>query len=121
MSDYVLRVKDLDVQYYTDAGIVYANNKVTFNLKPGERLGLVGESGSGKSTMALALLRMIKPPGRIAGGEMWLDDIELTSQTEEETRQLHGPRDQHDPAGRHEFAQSDSTGGRTAHGLDAGS
>lgn len=90
MSNYVLRVKNLDVHYYTDAGIVYANNQVSFDLKPGERLGLVGESGSGKSTMALALLRMIKPPGRIAGGELWLNDIELTSLSEEETRRLRG-------------------------------
>ncbi len=90
MSDYVLRVKDLDVQYYTDAGIVYANNKVTFDLKPGERLGLVGESGSGKSTMALALLRMIKAPGRIAGGQILLGDTDLTQLTEEQTRQIRG-------------------------------
>ena len=60
MSETVLHVKDLDVQYYTDEGVVYANNKVNFSLRAGERLGLVGESGSGKSTMALALLRMIK-------------------------------------------------------------
>ncbi|MEZ4863107.1 MAG: ABC transporter ATP-binding protein [Caldilineaceae bacterium] len=90
MSDYVLRVKDLDVQYYTDAGIVYANNKVSFDLKPGERLGLVGESGSGKSTMALALLRMIKPPGRIAGGQILLDNVDLTKLSEEEMRQVRG-------------------------------
>ena len=44
--------------------MVYANNKVSFNLSPGERVGLVGESGSGKSTMALAMLRMIKEPGQ---------------------------------------------------------
>jgi peptide/nickel transport system ATP-binding protein len=90
LSDYVLRLKDLDVHYYTDAGIIYANNKISFDLKPNERLGLVGESGSGKSTMALALLRMIKPPGRIAGGEMWLEDTELTRLPEEEMRQLRG-------------------------------
>jgi peptide/nickel transport system ATP-binding protein len=88
MSDYVLRVKDLDVHYYTDAGIVYANNKVGFDLRPRERLGLVGESGSGKSTMALALLRMIKPPGRIAGGEMWLENTELVHLSDEEMRQV---------------------------------
>ena len=86
-EEYVLQVKDLDVQYHTDAGIVYANNKVSFNLRPGERLGVVGESGSGQSTMALALLRMIKSPGRIAGGEALLGDVDLTKLSEEEMRQ----------------------------------
>jgi oligopeptide/dipeptide ABC transporter ATP-binding protein len=90
LSDTVLRVNNLDVHYYTDAGIVYANNQVTFDLAANERLGLVGESGSGKSTLALALLRMIKPPGRIAGGEMWLNGAELTRLSEEEMRQLRG-------------------------------
>ncbi|MCB0121979.1 MAG: ABC transporter ATP-binding protein, partial [Caldilineaceae bacterium] len=90
MSKPVLRVKDLDVRYYTDAGIVPAADKINFELKPGERLGLVGESGSGKSTTALAILRMIKPPGRISGGEVWLDDVDLVSLSEEEMRQMRG-------------------------------
>ena len=86
MSEYALQVKNLDVQYFTDAGVVYANNNVTFNLRPKERLGLVGESGSGKSTMALALMRMIQPPGAITGGEIWLGDTELTELSEEQMR-----------------------------------
>jgi peptide/nickel transport system ATP-binding protein len=69
---------------------VYANNKINFDLKPGERLGLVGESGSGKSTMALALLRMIKAPGRIANGQILLDNVDLTKLSEEEMRQVRG-------------------------------
>jgi len=90
MSDYVLQVKDLDVHYFTDAGIIEAANKVSFNLRPGERLGLVGESGSGKSTTALGILRMIKSPGRIAGGEVLLDGIDLTKISEEEMRLVRG-------------------------------
>ena len=91
-NDFVLRVNDLDVNYYTDAGLVEAARKVNFRLKPGERLGLVGESGSGKSTTALAILRMIKPPGRIAGGEIWLDDIDITKLSEDEMRQTRGSK-----------------------------
>ena len=87
---YVLRVKELDVQYYTDAGIVYANNGVSFNLKPGERLGLVGESGSGKSTLALALMRMIHDPGKIAGGQILLDGTDLIQLSEEQMRLTRG-------------------------------
>ncbi|MCL4833879.1 MAG: ABC transporter ATP-binding protein, partial [Caldilineaceae bacterium] len=89
-NDVVLDINDLDVQYYTDAGIVYANNKINLKLKAGERLGLVGESGSGKSTLALAILGMIKPPGGIAGGQILLDGRDITKLTEEETRQVRG-------------------------------
>ncbi|MBX3000613.1 MAG: ABC transporter ATP-binding protein [Caldilineaceae bacterium] len=86
----ILRVNNLDVHYYTDAGTVVANSGVTLDLRPGERLGLVGESGSGKSTLALAILRMIKPPGSIAGGEIWLDNVDLTKLSEERMRQIRG-------------------------------
>jgi peptide/nickel transport system ATP-binding protein len=76
----------LDVHYYTDAGIVKAANQVSFDLKPGERLGLVGESGSGKTTLAMAILRMIKPPGRIPAGQILLDDLDITKLSEDEMR-----------------------------------
>jgi peptide/nickel transport system ATP-binding protein len=80
----VLQVTDLQVTYYTDAGRAKALDDVTFNLKAGEKLGLVGESGSGKSTMALAMMRMIKPPGRIEGGKVIVDGTDLTALSEEE-------------------------------------
>ncbi|CAA9295857.1 MAG: Oligopeptide transport ATP-binding protein OppD [uncultured Chloroflexia bacterium] len=82
----VLQVKDLRVQYHTDRGTLRAVEGVSFSLRAGERMGLVGESGSGKSTMALALMRMIKPPGRITGGEMLVDGVDLTRLSEEEMR-----------------------------------
>ena len=71
----VLTVNDLQVYYDTPAGTVKAVDGISFDLRPGERLGLVGESGSGKSTMALALMRLHKPPARIAGGEVLLDGV----------------------------------------------
>ncbi len=89
-NDIVLSINDLDVQYYTDAGVVYANNKINLVLKEGERLGLVGESGSGKSTLALAILGMIKPPGKIAAGEILLDGRDITKLNAEEMRQVRG-------------------------------
>lgn len=64
----VLEVEGLRVAYDHPLGAVPAVDKVSFSLMPGERFGLAGESGSGKSTLALSILRMIKPPGRIAGG-----------------------------------------------------
>ena len=57
---------------------------VSFALRQGERFGLVGESGSGKSTTALAIMRMITPPGRIEGGTILLGDRNgLTSRLSE--------------------------------------
>jgi peptide/nickel transport system ATP-binding protein len=73
----VLRVKSLQVSYYTDAGRATALDDVSFSLNAGEKLGMVGESGSGKSTMALAMMRMIKPPGRIEGGQVFVGDDDL--------------------------------------------
>ena len=88
MSTPVLRVNDLRVYYHTARGPVKAVDGVSFALEPGTRLGLVGESGSGKSTMALALMRMIKTPGRIEGGQMLLGDTDLARLDEEAMRQV---------------------------------
>ena len=87
MAD-VLQVRDLQVYYDTPQGTIQAVNRVSFRLRAGERLGLAGESGSGKSTMVLALLRLIKPPGRIAAGEVWLEGVNLLTLDEEELRQV---------------------------------
>jgi oligopeptide/dipeptide ABC transporter ATP-binding protein len=73
----VLQVKGLEVTYYTDLGRAKALDDVSFTLGAGEKLGMVGESGSGKSTMALAMMRMIKPPGRIEGGSVVVDGTDL--------------------------------------------
>jgi peptide/nickel transport system ATP-binding protein len=88
LAEPVLQVKDLRVYYHTPRGPVKAVDGVSFTLEPNSRLGLVGESGSGKSTMALALLRMIKPPGRIEGGQMLLGDVDLAHLSDEAMRQV---------------------------------
>jgi peptide/nickel transport system ATP-binding protein len=88
MTADVLRVRHLRVDYDTPPGAVQAVNNVSFSLQAGERLGLAGESGSGKSTMALAILRLLKPPGRIVAGEVWLDGVNLLTLSEEEMRQV---------------------------------
>ena len=79
----VLQVKDLKVSYYTDSGRATALDGVSLDLQAGEKLGLVGESGSGKSTMALAMMRMIKPPGRVEGGQVIVDGTDLVGLTDE--------------------------------------
>jgi peptide/nickel transport system ATP-binding protein len=89
--DDVLVVDDLHVSYRSDRGEVKAVRGVTFGLRPGERLGLVGESGCGKTTTALAIMRLIRPPGRIVDGRVLLRgngrEIDLASLTEERMRQ----------------------------------
>ena len=80
----VLEVRNLNVSYYTDAGRAKALDDVSLTLHAGEKLGLVGESGAGKSTMALAMMRMIKPPGRIEGGQVIVDGTDLVALTKEE-------------------------------------
>src|SRR5215472_12382355 len=84
----VLRVERLNVSYDHPLGVVRAVDNVSFSLAPRERFGLAGESGSGKSTMALAILRMIKPPGRIDSGKVWLQDTEVTELTDDAIRRL---------------------------------
>jgi peptide/nickel transport system ATP-binding protein len=84
----VLQVRDLKVYYHTPRGPVKAVDGISFNLEPKTRLGMVGESGSGKSTMALALMRMIKAPGRIDGGQVLLDGKDLVKLSQDEMRHM---------------------------------
>jgi oligopeptide/dipeptide ABC transporter ATP-binding protein len=84
----VLDVRNLKVYYATPSGNVRAVDDVSFQVYEGEILGLVGESGCGKTTTAMAILRMVQPPGRIVGGEVVLDGIDLTKVEDEELRDL---------------------------------
>ncbi len=99
MTQPVLTVNNLQVTYFTEAGRVRALDGVNLTLNPGEKLGLVGESGSGKSTMALAMMRMIKPPGRIEGGNVVVDGVDLTKLSEEEMREARLSRISYIPQG----------------------
>ncbi len=72
-----LLVEALTVEYPVGAGRVLGADAVNLTVRPGERLGIVGESGSGKSTTALGILRLIRPPGRVAGGRVLLNGIDL--------------------------------------------
>jgi len=95
----ILQIRDLQVSYYTDLGRAVALNRVNLDLNAGEKLGLVGESGSGKSTMALAMMRMIKPPGRIESGSVTVGGVDLMVLDEEEMRQARLSRIAYIPQG----------------------
>lgn len=87
----LLEVKDLVTRFYTQEGIVYAVNGVSYTLEEGETLGVVGESGSGKSVHALSMLRLIPmPPGKIEGGEVIFQGRDLLKLSNEEMRLVRG-------------------------------
>jgi oligopeptide transport system ATP-binding protein len=87
----LLSVKDLKVTFATDDGIVRAVNGLTFDIKPGETMGIVGESGSGKSVTALSIMRLIaSPPGRIEAGEIVFKGQDLLKVGEQQMRQIRG-------------------------------
>jgi peptide/nickel transport system ATP-binding protein len=82
----ILVVEDLNVHYDTASGPAKAVADVSLSLKPGERLGLIGESGSGKTTMATALMRLTRAPGRIVGGSVKLDGRDILKMDIKELR-----------------------------------
>src|SRR4030095_12386964 len=83
----LLEVKNLQTHFPTRAGLVKAVDGVSFDLDCGVLLGFVGESGCGKSITALSVMRLIAPPGKIAGGEIVFDGRNLLRLSDQEMRQ----------------------------------
>ncbi|ADO73145.1 ABC transporter, ATP-binding protein [Stigmatella aurantiaca DW4/3-1] len=81
-------MRDLRVEYLTPAGPVCAVDGVSFDIGRGEVLGLAGESGSGKSTVAQALLRILRPPAVISGGQVLFEGEDVLAMNEAQLRQL---------------------------------
>ena len=88
----LLEVRDLTVHFTTEDGLVEAVDNVSFSVRPGEILGVVGESGSGKSVTAHALLRLIRPPGRIVRGEIRFEGADLLALPEARMGAVRGAR-----------------------------
>ncbi len=86
--DVVLEVENLKVHYATSKGDVIAVNDVSFNMYRGELVGLIGESGCGKTTTAMAVLRMVQPPGRIVQGRVVVDGTDVTALSGEALRRV---------------------------------
>lgn len=91
MSDILLSIKDLCVDFNTGDGIVRAVNNISFDVPAGRTVGLVGESGSGKSVTSLAVMGLIpNPPGKITGGQILFQGKDLVTSSEDEMRRIRG-------------------------------
>ncbi len=88
----MLEVRNLKTEFATEAGRVTVVDSVSFSLARGEVMGLVGESGSGKSVTGFSLMGLIDPPGRISGGEILFNGIDLRTLPEKEMQGLRGNR-----------------------------
>src|SRR5262245_52553277 len=86
MTDLLLSVENLSVEYLGRESAVRVVDGVSFEIARGEVLGLAGESGSGKSTIAQALLRILAPPAAITGGSVRFDSRDVLAMSEPELR-----------------------------------
>jgi len=92
MTAPLLSVRDLVVEFPTRRGTLRALDRVSFDIAPGEVLGMVGESGAGKSITGSAIIGLIAPPGRIAGGEIRLKGQRIDNLPPEGLRRIRGKR-----------------------------
>src|SRR5262245_52967082 len=90
VADAVLTVDQLTTVFDLASGPATAVDGVSFEIRPGETLGLVGESGSGKSVTALSIMRLVEPPGRIAGGRIRFKGRDLMALDESDMREVRG-------------------------------
>lgn len=86
----ILEVQNLKLHFITRPGPARAVDGVSFKIEKNETFGLIGESGCGKTTTALAIIRLIKPPGRIVHGSIYFDKRDIVPLSEEEMRLLRG-------------------------------
>jgi peptide/nickel transport system ATP-binding protein len=88
----ILSVRNLRVEFPTRRGVLVAVDDISFDIGPGEVLGVVGESGAGKSMTGTAVIGLIEPPGRIAAGEIRLKGQRIDNLPHEEMRKIRGKR-----------------------------
>ncbi len=92
MSEPLLRLDNVTVEFPTRRGVLRALDRVSFQIAPGEILGVVGESGAGKSMTGAAIIGLIERPGRITGGEIYLAGERIDNLPPEQMRLIRGRR-----------------------------
>lgn len=93
MSDLLLDVRELETKFFLRRGVLTAVDRVSFQLRSKETLGVVGETGCGKSVMALSLMRLVpSPPGKITHGEILFGGEDLLQKTESHMRSIRGKK-----------------------------
>jgi peptide/nickel transport system ATP-binding protein len=90
LNDKTLVVEDLKTHFFTRSGVVAAVDGVSFEVRRGEVLGLVGESGCGKTVTGFSILGLVDPPGRVVGGRILLEGVDLLELPEGELRKVRG-------------------------------
>ena len=90
MTDPLLSVRNLRVEFPTRRGTLVAVDDVSFDIREGEVLGVVGESGAGKSMTGMSIIGLLEPPGRIAGGEILLEGQRIDNLPYEKMRRIRG-------------------------------
>ena len=86
----LLSIKDLKTYFFTPNGVVQAVDGISFDLQPGETLGIVGESGSGKSVTSLSIMGLVSDPGEIVAGQVLFNGVDLVQLPEETMRTYRG-------------------------------
>lgn len=92
MTKPLLSVRNLIVEFPTRRGILRAIDNLSFDIREGEVLGMVGESGAGKSLTGASIIGLLEPPGRIAGGEIYLRDQRIDNLKPDAMRKIRGKR-----------------------------
>jgi len=89
-NDVILAVKEIRTQFATGGKIKKVLDGLSFSIREGRVMGLVGVSGTGKSVLAMTILNLVSPPGRIVGGEVLLKGIDILKASEHDLRRIRG-------------------------------